>query len=90
MSEKPTLDFIENKNGPKTCAVGMALLMLALSCAIALALSPVAPSIYFDVDVMLVGVCFLIVLSLGGGYLVSYGLLFVLSDSRRTTSTEQE
>jgi hypothetical protein len=90
MSEKPTLDFIENKDGPKTCAAGMVLLMLALACAITLALSPVAPSSYFDTNVMFLGVCFLILFSLGGGYLASSGLLFILRDSQRTDSNTQD
>ncbi len=90
MSEKPTLDFIENKDGPRTCAAGMVLLMLALACSIAVAISPLTPSSYLQPSVAMVGVILLILFALGGGYLASSGLLFILRDSRRTDSNAQE
>jgi uncharacterized membrane protein YwzB len=90
MSEKPTLDFLENKDGPRTCAVGTVLLMLALACAIALALSPITPSSYVQANISMMEVILLILFALGGGYLVSNGLLFILRDSRSADSITQD
>jgi hypothetical protein len=90
LSESPTLTFIENQDGPKTCAVGMVLLMLALACAIAIALSPLFPSSYMGVDIVMLGVIILILFALGGGYLIASGLLFILQDSRRADSNTQD
>lgn len=87
MSESPTLTFIENQDGPKTCAAGLVLLMLALACAIAVAISPLTPSSYMQPNVAMLGVILLILFALGGGYLVSSGLLFILRDSRRADSS---
>jgi len=68
----------------------MAALMLALTCAIAIGISPLTPFSYAYGDAILLGVLFMILLTLGGGYLVSSGLLFILRDSQRTDSNTQD
>jgi hypothetical protein len=89
MSEKPTLNFLENKDGPRTCAAGMLLLMFALACAIAIGISPLISNIYFQASAILGWALFLILFALGGGYLISKGLIFILRDSRRAEDTNQ-
>jgi hypothetical protein len=82
----PEISFIEEEDGPTTCAFGLTALMIALACAIAVGVTPMASTGINAVP----GALLLILFSLVGGYLVSKGLIFTLRDSGRDNKTSTE